>query len=201
MLDTIGCVASKDLAKENIRSLIKELEGNGRFAETIEALNSMVTALNYNDKVLLEYGLNKAFQGVASAAETGISRRENSVRLIRESLPKFWSLLEDCPPEAFQTIGNELRSFFDNSIVTHERARDALIKNLRDRGYEVNNSDRLDWIIGELREMKAEVLKDWPWEDRPLPPVDRGMVARARASKNGLRVEDLIRTFEGDSTK
>jgi hypothetical protein len=198
MPDITHC-SSKNSATESIQNLIQDIEVNNEFEESVEALNSMITAINYNDDVLFESGLNKVFQAVASAVETGIAKRVNSVEKIRGSMPKFWDAIEHCSPESLQYIGEWIQSSYDEFSKKMIGLRDFLIKNLRDRGYEVRNANQLNWVIQELHSLKAEILKDWPWEDQSLPPVDREMVARSRTSKSGVRIEELIHSLESNA--
>jgi hypothetical protein len=98
-----------------------------------------------------------------------------------------------------------LEAAFDDLLKIRLDMRDGVVNVLQRLDYEVANAAQLDKEIADLRELKVTVLKDWPWEDRELPAVDRAMVARSREAiargETGIRVEDLIRDLENKSAK
>jgi hypothetical protein len=202
MIDTMQYSAAR---KEQIQALIKKFEGSERLSELVKTLNALVTAIDYDDSVLIESSLDGIFEAIARTVEKCIADFAGTAEKIRPLLPAFWNMIEDYPPEGFQEIGHTIASQFDNQLKMGEELRDKIIKILRDHEYKVGNAAALDQEIRELRTLKAEMLKDWPWEDRPLPAVDRAMVTRSRdaiaCGEKGLRVEDLIREARDDSDK
>ncbi len=114
-------------------------------------------------------------------------------------MPDFREALENCQPEWYQEIGDSIRVSFQTLQIQSEALRDGLAADLKRHGYNVERSGELIWAIEELRKLKAEMLKDWPWEDRPFPPLNRQLVQESRAAfvrGEGEFVTDMIRRLE-----
>ena len=84
------------------------------------------------------------------------------------------------------------------------RIKGFLEKLLQEQGFEVTGTSQLSREIEELKTLKSDIHKNWPWSTQALPPVDRKMVAESRAAfrrQEGESIDDLIRRFGGDPAK
>jgi len=187
--------------RDEIVGLIGEIEGVEPLEEVVKNLNAMLTALDYNDVVLVESRLSSVFEALARVAEDCITRVVGQTARIKGSLPRFWSSVEDCPPELFQQIGETVAACFDSRLQLLAKLRDGVVKSLSQHEYRVDNSENLHREADELRLLKEEILTDWPWQDRPLPEVDRSMVARSRTAIRrgdmGESLENLLNSLRG----
>jgi len=204
MIDTTQCSPSGG-EMESFNAFIERFDGNERTVGLVKTFNAVLAALDYNDSVLIESSLNSAMEAIATATESLIEEVLGSPETIRGYLPGFWNMMEECPPESFQEIGKQLAARFDHNIKVDEELLDELVKPLLHRGYEIRTADKLVQEIVELQTMKVDTMKDWTWQDRELPAVDRAMVARTREAitrgERGIRIEDLVSQTGGKSDK
>jgi hypothetical protein len=165
-----------------------------------QAMQSFLTAMDYNDSTLMRSHLNAALEAMQQVVFEAVQKRLGLSRGARETCRKIRDLMKGCAYEDWDELGRSLESRFDETLKVLTDLRDGPVKSLRDHGYEVGNAAQLDRAVEELQELKSGMLDDWPWSDRELPPVDRQMVAASRAAikrGEGERIEDLIRRLSG----
>lgn len=199
MLDTsFGSAAEKRL-RESIEEMVVQLDGSSELAAV---LNALVTAVDYKDPVLVQSRLNGVFAAIRDQVQEIIADLSGAAASFWDRIPTFWHDLEESAPEFHQELGKSLESAFDRILSERVGLRDHIVKKLQTLGFEVGNAKDLEQEIVELQSLKETVLKDWPWEDRPLPPVDWNLVAESRsafARNEGVRLEEIIRRMEGAS--
>ena len=84
---------------------------------------------------------------------------------------EVWAEMSKAPAENFDAVGTRLAGLLDE-----------MLSALNELHKESNgNATQIESDIKEIELLKKEVLDIWPWTTQPLPPVDRGMVARSMA--------------------
>jgi hypothetical protein len=187
--------------REELERRVDEMDSRQPF---VQAMRSFLAAMEYDDPVLMRSRLNDALEVFKDGTREDIEKRVGWPELARQACRKVKELLKGALCEHFDEIGREIESSLDKMLKSLTGIRDNAVKVLTERGLVVENAVQLDHAIREVEELKSGVLKDWPWSDRELPPVDRKMVAESKAAikrNEGERVEDLIRRLGGVPTK
>jgi len=169
-----------------------------------QSMRAFLTAMDYQDPVLIRSHLNSACEMLAETIEAKIQDRRGWPQVAEESCNKILAEVEGHPLENVDDIGKKIESLFDQMIGRLTELRDQWVVPLKDRGIEIESAPVLEELIRELRSMKTIKLKDWPWSKLPLPLVNRKMIEASRASLargEGERIEDLIRRLGGTPSK
>jgi hypothetical protein len=187
--------ATRDKLREEIERLAG-LYDAGIPQAFAQAMQSFLTAMDYNDPTLMRSHLNAALEAMRQVVYEAVQKRLGLPQRVKETCRKIRDLMKGCPCEDWDELGQALESRFDETLKVLTDLRDGSVKSLREHGYEVGNAAQLDRAAEELQQLKSGMLDDWPWSDRKLPPVDRQMVAASRAAikrGEGEQIEDLIR--------
>jgi hypothetical protein len=169
-----------------------------------EALQSLVSAVDYKDVALLQAAIHETLTALQESIEQAVQRRLGWPRQVKANCRRVIELIKGCPSENWDEAGTHLEARFSGMLKDLTELRDGPVKFLQEHGYPIGNAGQLDSDIGELRELKQGVLGDWPWSNKPLPPVDWEMARKAMADmkkgKPGEPLEDLIRRLGGTPT-
>jgi hypothetical protein len=203
MLKNTSHAAPKHLI-EKVRCLVGELDSS--FPEDfVQAMRSLLAAMEYRDSVLMRSHLTALLKFWQEFTEDAIRGSLGKPERIREAWKVTTEDLKESPAENYDEVGRFIDSSFKETLKDLTDLRDGPVKMLRDRGVEVANSSDLEREIQALEKLQTGILENWPWSDRPLPPVDRQMVAESRAAfargEKGERAEDLIRKLGGTPSK
>jgi hypothetical protein len=203
MVNVIG-KSTGDRLREAIEQLVAQCEASVPRALT-EALLGFLRARDYSDITVMRSHLNAALESLQSVTNEAVEKRLGWPTHVREVCRNIRDEMTGCVSENWDDLGKLLESRFDGALRILMELRDGPVKALQEHGYEVRSALRLEGDIRELEELKEEVLFDWPWSDRELPPVNRAMVAASRAAldrgERGERIEDLIRRLVGNPAK
>jgi hypothetical protein len=166
-----------------------------------QAVKALLTAMDFHDPALMRSGLEEVLAALRDLTCETIQKRLGWPRAAREACRSILDLLKGHPGDEFDGVGKGIGSNFDQMLKILTDLRDGPVKLLQDRGFDVENADQLGQVIEELTGLKKDMLENWPWSNRELPAVDRGMVARSRAAivhGEGEPIEDLIRRLGGN---
>jgi hypothetical protein len=137
-----------------------------------ETIWSLVAALEYRNPALVRSRFNHIVEAIRQDVQKRISGVIGTSEIVAKALA---AELEDIDPKSYQSVGKSIKADLEQMINTLEQMS-AIAASLSRLGYDVENKSPLDLEIQAMRAVKAEILSDWPWEDRPLPPIDRKMV-------------------------
>jgi hypothetical protein len=168
-----------------------------------DALNNMILAKEYEDETLIDSAFTAAMDAFARMAEFFVDRAAGIPQVASAALEEGLEKLEGKPFENLDILGNKVRSKFDESITRMTDLRENLVGLLLQEGHEVKNAPKLDAAIEEMRNLRDEFFKDWPWATRQRPPVNRKMIAESRAAierGEGESVRDMIHKLDRESS-
>lgn len=168
------------------------------------AVDAFLAAADYEDRTLMRSHLNAALESLQVFAEDTIRKMLEQSQTVTDTWREIWSMLMDHPCENYDELGRELESLFTTELKVRVSTREWLVQMLQRRGLPVANASQLDRDIEDLQNLKKKVLECWPWSGRPLPPVDRKMVAASRAAiarNEGENIQDLISRLGGNPSK
>jgi hypothetical protein len=194
----------REWVKAELESLAK-LEESRAAPTALQAVQSLLTSLDYPDAVLVRSHVNTFLDASRDFVSDILQSFLGRPKLIREAWKRIWEeSLKGRPFENLDDVGREFESVVNKALIDLIDLRDGPLRTLHAHGYDIVNAAQLESDIADLRKLKADVLEDWPWSDRSLPPVDRQMVQESRAAiarGEGERIEDLIRRLGGEPTK
>lgn len=194
--------------KDKLRELIDRLAGkcDASFPKGVtEAFQSLAAAIAYDDQTLIRSALETAMTAFAGAIDEAIEKRLGWPESARATCRQIWDVMGESPVENLDDVGTEIESYFNEMLTILIDLRDGPVKTLSEKGYGIKNASQLEGDIKELQRLKKNVLQNWPWSNKDLPPVDVEMLnasmdALARDEK-GERIEDLIARVEGKMKK
>jgi hypothetical protein len=179
-------------------------QGGAFYPALAQALMSLGTAMDYEDPALARHHLESVFEHLRDMVQEGIFCSINSPEILKEILRKVFGLIEGEPSESYDELGEQLKSRIErhlDSLTTLERTAQRVM----DRGHHVDKIEQLRNDIEEIEKLRDKVVSTWPWTSRPLPPVNRKMVAESRAARargdHGEPIQDLIRRLGGNPDK
>lgn len=91
----------------------------------------------------------------------------------------------------YQDVGLSLRGLFERTLNVLNRVQWWARNVARETGHPVEGLERLDQDIQGFQRQRDRIVENWPWEDRPWPPLNREMVAESRASSARGEGEDV----------
>jgi hypothetical protein len=194
---------TQDEMREEIERLASLQDASVPQAFT-QAVQSFLTAMDYNDSTLMRSHLNTALEAMQQVLYEVVQKRLALPQRAKEACRKIRDLMMGRVGEDWDELGRALEQRFNETLKVLTDLRDGAVKLLQQHGHEVENAAQLDRAIEALKELKRGVLDDWPWSDRDLPPVDWDMVDASRAARQrgeGEPIEDLIRRLGGNPTK
>jgi len=192
--------STHDPLREEIERLVGRFDAGIPQAFT-QAMQSFLTAMDYDDAALMRSHLNAALESLQQVVCEAVQKRIELPHQVREACRKIRDLLKGRVSENWDELGRMLDARFGEALKILTDLRDGPVRLLQEHGHEVENAAQLDRAIEELQELKHGVLDDWPWSDRELPPVDWQMVEASRAGRRrgeGEPIEDLIRRLGGN---
>jgi hypothetical protein len=165
------------------------------------AIQSLLTALDYRDATLIGSHANTLVEAIRDFMADQVKGVLGRPKLFKEAWRKIWEEhLKGQPFENLDDLGKAFESLINKAQVDLVDLRDGPLRILQDLGFAIDNRDEIDRDIEDLRKLKADVLQDWPWSDRVLPPVNRRMVEESRAAvargEKGDSIKDLIRRLD-----
>ncbi len=189
--------------------LIRELSrlvaslGEGGRQPVAESVQSILTAVQYDDIVLAESALEATRAAFREEVTRTVGAQLTTASEIRTFVQEMFSRIGDQSPfepdERLDKLGEATEAI-------HRFAVDRLQGILTHSG-EIMKSlgiDLVDSLYAEMKfwdDFKINVLDTWPRSNREPLPVDREMVAASRAAIDrgeGIPLEDLIRSHSGN---
>jgi hypothetical protein len=171
----------------------------------VSAMQSFLTAMEYDDATLMRSSFETAFLDMAKAMNDSIQKRLRWPEQCRGALRRIWEQIKGHPLEDWDDVGATIESRFNELLKVLVDLRDGLVKLLQQHGYGVENAPQLDSDIKELEELRKRTLETWPWSNRELPAVDQEMLnaslAALKRGEKGERIEDLIARLGGTIDK
>jgi hypothetical protein len=167
------------------------------------AMKSFLTALDYEDPILMRARLFEVRDGLADAVNEAVEKRLRLPELAAEMCHAVLEDIEGHPfdsAEELEQIRRDMETNLDRFSQALTDLRDEVVRVFVAHGLEVPNAAQLQASIEKLQALKEEVFAGWPRVGQELPPVDRRMVEASRAAIDrgeGERVEELIRRLGG----
>ena len=161
------------------------------------AVSDLLSALNYDDEILIDSSLNHLLEALRATAKELIERALKNTESVKREFRKAWD--ENIDGVVCDNLG-ELRkaveSIIDERVAAMMNFRDQGIERLEDLGYNVDNADRLEATILDLQSWKQQIFQDWPSPSKVPSPLNREALAQVRAAltrgKKGMSKEDII---------
>ncbi len=195
--------SKKEAIRAEIETAIKKFSANG-LPSLSAAFRSVLAAHDYNDGALIESTMITALEEFRTFFQWTIQRLHEGLERGQEALQDFWKLMTENPRENFDEVRSIIDNGINDAIDQCIKLRDGPVQVLQSRGFVVTNAQQLDSNIEDLQRLKKTILDNWPLSSRPLPPVNREMIATAKARRargeRGEPIEDLIRRFGGEPT-
>ena len=183
-----------------LRTLIENLIyrcDSGMSRSLTDALQSFLTALDYDDIALMKANLHTATVEFADCLNEEVQKRLDWPELARTVCRRAWEIVEGNPLENWDELGTQIESLFKSMLEALVNLQSGPVKLFQKRGFAIENVRQLEGDIEELEQLKKSVLDSWPWANRELPPIDVEMLNASMAAINngnkGERIEDLIR--------
>jgi hypothetical protein len=169
----------------------------------IDAMQSMITAFEYKDQSLMESAFHSAMKVLHENLQNRVNRILQIPGAMRKAMAELSKMVAVQPPEKRLELMRDLKNdliqngyFSTNTNELTDKLKQR-IKFLGDRGYPIENADQIDQITQEIQKLKQLALESWPSGDRPVPPLDRDMMARSKeAFERGeaLSIEEVTVT-------
>ena len=181
-----------DAAKgSEIDKLIADLEhladvAVGMCPQASDAARTLIAALQYNDKVLVDSALTSLFPALADVVDECIPKEINLSAVTQESLGESWQKHINGKAyefAVFEDIKDKIESIIDERITSMMNLR-KLVNDLGKLGQTVEKAQALDEGIRQLRRFREDFLKRWPSPKQPLP-IDRDAISKAREAIRG----------------
>lgn len=179
------------VALEKLASL--EWEMSPAFPQLIHAF---LTAMDYNDSPLLESRANSIFEALQGMVNDNIKKVLGSAEYLQRAWQHIVDFLQEHPSENCDELGKQFEAYLQTGIAALNQLRDGPVKSMEDAGYAIADAPALADGIEELHKLTQSICENWPWSDRPLPPVNREMVARSRAElvlREGESFAEMVR--------
>jgi len=174
---------SSDYSCEVLRERIDRLAQNTSIPSSFtNALLSLLAAVEYDDKELMRAAVQNALEECQQVVSEDIQNRLALAAETKEACDKVRRVIENHPAEDWDQLGQAVERAIDATLGALTAIMDGPVKLLKQHNHEVEKEAVLKAGIQELQALKQEVLGDWPWSDRELPPVNWDMVAASRAA-------------------
>lgn len=186
------------LEKLELRLELIEDRGSRTSFSFVQAVRSVLAALEYKDNTLLHSHLETAKQCFIDYVE------ERIAACIKDSKDTF-SFCEECvesliarravsPDRELDDLGERLQKIAQGQLKLLTDLQHGVVLAFDDLSF--SGSGPLQNEINRWREFENAYLKQWPWTSRKRKPVDRAMLAESKRSRErgetGISVEDLI---------
>jgi hypothetical protein len=188
--------------RSKLEALKENLEGIANASSQVgpavsHAIRDFVAAISYEDKTLMKSSWNSLLEAFCDFVRDIIQKEIAASHATKTALQEGWRhFVDGVACEDFDELTKEIGSFIDKRIASMTRVRDEAVRVLERSDRAVENASQLEDCIRDLEKVKENILKDWPLTSKPLPPVNRQMIAEARAAiargETGMRREDLI---------
>lgn len=193
----------KEEIRAKLETAIKELSANG-LPSLSAAFRSLLAAIEYDDRILIDSTINMILEDLQKFVEWVIPQWYDGFERCQESLRDLWKLMSENPLENYDDVRKVVEEGLADALEQRTKLRDGLVKTLQTHGYEVTKTQQLDQDIERLMIFKKKILDSWPLSSRPLPPVNKEMIAAAKARRargeRGESIEDLIHRLGGEPT-
>lgn len=171
----------------------------------MNATQSFLTALEYEDVTLMRSSLETALLEMAQVMNEEIQKRLGWPIHSREALRSVWEVIQGHPLENWDELGSNIDARFDDMLKVLVDLRDGPVQLFQHHGYDIESAEQLESDIKELQDLKKGILEEWPWSNRELPPVDQEMLnaslAALKSGEKGECIEDLITRLGGKIDK
>lgn len=203
-------MATSTQERDRLRHLRQRLEAPGQDADDTHALlvqvtDRFLTAAEYRDEALMRSALEEAKAKLATGVADKVGELISGSSVARVSIRAFTTDFEGVPlklDDQLDALGRSLSAFVLSWLRHLTGFRDGPLAMAHKHGMEVPNAAELDEHIAHWQAVKANLVDPWPWTDSPLPPVDRGMVARSRAAflagNHGEDIDTLIERLRSE---
>jgi hypothetical protein len=104
------------------------------------------------------------------------------------TLNRLWDL---------QEIGQTVLSLLDRCIHVLEKVAESAEKVARDTGHAIDGREDLSEAIQEAGDLRDRVAKTWPWDERPVLPLDRKMAEASRSARARGESRDVADILAG----
>jgi hypothetical protein len=187
--------AAAQITLDSVRTEFEKLAASDW--EPAPLIQAYLTALDCEDGGLARPQANAIGAYLRDRMDSQIQKRLGSAKIMKEVWQQIVTAIADSPRPSFDEVGKHFFSMFDQRIaVLTGHLEDPVHSLLEAAGYPARNIEKLRVDVQELKELKQSFLANWPWTSRPLPPVNRDMVARARAAlalREGEKFDDMLR--------
>ena len=191
-----------DVMRRQIERQLKNLESASIPVAFTSAIRSFLTAMEYNDSIMMKAHLESAQESFADVMIESIEKRAKHSRRARSVCDKFVNLITGvavCADLSFDEFGRELQEFQRSNLKVLTDLQSSVVVCLK-HGLSITNAATLENEIKKWQEFDDSILKPWPWTTRQRKPVDRAMVEAARASNaqdSYESMDDLIGRLKG----
>lgn len=165
-----------------------------------EAMQSLQTALTFQDSTLVRSSVESAFHAVTEVVSAEVERRLQWSNRAITGIQSFLNSIEDEPiepDEEWDGLGKQANSMHDRIqpvLVDLQTRLGAVL-----REFKPDLAAKLEGEISQWKTMKENVLDRWPWTNRDFLPVDREMLAESRKlieRREGESIEELTRRWD-----
>jgi hypothetical protein len=185
-------------SRHPFRDSLSSLDGSVP-TKVVQALRSVVTALEYADRPLVRSQIETAKATMVEDIEAFVAKVIKLSQQHRFDLRVGWGEVGGHPSQASDEAGKAIETDLNCAISTLIDVRDNLLGDLQSLGLKVQNEETLHTEIAEMKAFQSSFIGSWPWSSNPLPASDKAMLARGRAGSlrgEGIPIEDLIRQVE-----
>ena len=194
-------IKKTDLFRDRLEKTIRSFDASVP-AAFARAVRSFLTAVDYNDAALMRSRWTEVGEALVDATDEAIQKRLVWTQGIKESYRDTLADSEGMPLglDNLDELGREFKTNFDRALAVLNDIQQEVVGLFAIHKVEVPSAEQLRKEINELSAFRTDIVDNWPWIDRPLPPVDRQMVAESRAAfarGEGEPIEDVIRRTGG----
>jgi hypothetical protein len=163
-----------------------------------QALQSVLTAFEYEDRPLIRSHLETAISALTEAVGEIVDKHLAHCQLVRTTIRRLAAEIGGSPSEEFDQVGKAVARVVDNLILVLTESRDVAVR-MKRGGTETPWESAVHTELNELEILRATLLAGWPWSHLPLPASDPAMLARSREQAQrgeGVSLDELIQQIE-----
>jgi len=115
---------------------------------------------------------------------------------------RFWEEIKGELSEWSQESLDAIGQFIGDFLERVERTLQEVVQDARritnTTGHDIKGVGSLIEAAARLKDLRSSIMKNWPWENEPWPPLNKEMRDRARSGQDGPgeSSEDFLRRME-----
>jgi len=165
-----------------------------------QAMQSVVAALEYEDRPLIRSHLETAIAALSEAVGDDVNKQLTGSQSVRVAVHRLTTEVGVRPSEEFDQVGKTVALAIGNFTRILTEASSLAVR-LKRAGADAPWEDAVRTELQELEALRVSLVGGWPWSHLPLPASDAAMLARSRDQATrgeGVPLDELIRQIESE---